>query len=161
MSGTYVNGSARKESRLDTNQILRIGDLEFKVQGAPVQIIVPKLTAQEKLQSVEMADGWPSCARHHRDRGIAECTKCHRSWCGHCLHRIGLQGKAPLRLCPECGGVCGPARRKLKLRKQGFFARLFDFLFGWLFRRRVQKPAATDASKPDDQPPTKLKIKGK
>lgn len=137
MSGTYINGQPVREARIDSGQVLRVGDVEFQVEGAPVRIVVPTVSGPERVWQIELTDGSASCARHHSERGVAECTKCKRVWCTHCLRRVGLQGKKPLRLCPECGAVCGPVRRRVKVVKKGFFARLWEFLFGWLRRGRA------------------------
>lgn len=161
LSGTYINAKPVTEARLDNGQLLRVGDLEFEVVGAPVKVFVPKITAPAKIFQVEMAGGFLSCATHHSVRGAAQCQKCNRAWCLHCLHRIGLQGKAALKLCPECGGLCGPVKHRLPKVKKSFWARLFDFFFGWLRPKRKQQVLIKKRASKPGPPVSKLKIKGK
>ncbi len=165
LSGTYVNGRFAEGAKVQSTQTLRIGDLEFAVEGAPAKVLVPQTSGPGKVWQVEMPDGYTSCAQHHSERGVVECIKCHRVWCGHCVHRIGLQGKKPLRLCPECGALCGPARHKVQKAKKGFWAWLWRFLFGWMRRKRVTQVVTTKPVKPKakakPKPPCNLRIKGK
>lgn len=161
MSGTYVNGEFAGGAKVKSQQTLRIGDLEFVVEGAPVKVIVPETAGPAKVWQREMPGGWWSCAKHHSERGVGECEKCHRIWCPHCLHRIGLQGRKPLLLCPECGGMCGPVKRKVQAVRRGFWSRLFYFLFGWLVGKPRRKVVVRKAAPAETHPPSKLKIKKK
>lgn len=165
LAGTYVNGKFAEGAKIQSTQTLRIGDLEFSVEGGPARVFVPQTAGPEKLWQVDMPDGYTSCAKHHSERGIVECNKCQRVWCTHCVHRIGLKGKKALRLCPECGSLCGPAKHKVQRVKKGIWARLFDFFFGWMRRKRVKQVETTKPvkpkAKPKPQPPCNLKIKGK
>jgi hypothetical protein len=123
-NGIYINDEPVGRAQLMTGQILRLGDVQMQVQDAPEPFDPNKVTP---------------CAMHATHPASMECTKCHKKFCGNCVHIMKMTTGQFLRLCPVCSGHCKPIQEAATKPKEvlGNIVKKFN-----LFRRKksVDKP---------------------
>jgi len=106
-NGTFIDGERVTEAQLLDGQILRVGDVELELSGAPVRISVPDLPLPMRKEQTWMPDGTPCCFRHDGVASKYQCTgKCAQTFCSQCVRELRVAGGVPRRFCPECGAHC-------------------------------------------------------
>ena len=123
-NGTYINDQPVGRAQLETGQILRLGDVRMEIKDAPMPIDPNKVDP---------------CANHPRHPASMECTKCHKKFCGTCVHILKMTSGQYLRLCPVCSGHCKLIQEVVQTPKEVFGNIVKKFkLFG--SKKRVEKP---------------------
>lgn len=127
-NGTFINEEPIKESKLEPGQVLKIGDVEFELDSAHVNLSVPDLSVP--VRPAALADGSIPCFKHWAVPAIARCVKCKKEFCSKCIHVLTRSNGQLLKLCPECSGEMQPlpGRGQLKLQKKSFFGRIKETL---------------------------------
>jgi hypothetical protein len=116
-NGTFVNGEPVTEARLESGQLLQLGDVCLEVREAPEPF----------------AGDAPVCENHPDIVAILVCKQCRRTFCGACVHVLRLEGGRYHRLCPVCSGHC-ESLAELR-RDPGARLKLTDFV-----RRLFKRP---------------------
>jgi hypothetical protein len=118
--GTFIDGAPVFEAELLDGQVLRVGDIELELSGAPVRITVPDLPlpAQPRRQMF-LEDGTPACHVHDGVASIYQCQKCVKTFCGQCVRELRVAGGTPRRFCPACGGPCERLPELEREKKRG------------------------------------------
>ncbi|HUR44538.1 MAG TPA: FHA domain-containing protein [Candidatus Saccharimonadales bacterium] len=125
-NGTFIDDVQIAEGKLQTGQILRLGEVEFLLDSAEARVSVPDLKAGIVSRPTALADGSIPCTNHHQIPATSRCTKCKREYCAACVHELHRAGGKTLRLCPECSGPMEflPGQGPLKLKKKSFLSRI-------------------------------------
>ncbi len=106
-NGTFVNDEPVHEADLAAGQILRLGDVELRVENVDVTVAIPKFHRTElPAPPVVVEDGKLVCPRHRLAHVSHQCTVCKEVMCEACVHRLRRKGgKKVLLLCPLCSGT--------------------------------------------------------
>ena len=102
-NGTFVNNQQVERARLDTGQILRLGDVSLEVKDAPEPVDPAQILM---------------CCVHPKYPASMRCTQCKKVFCGPCIHILKRTDGQMLRLCPECSGHCDPIKLVAEVRKK-------------------------------------------
>lgn len=123
-NGTFVNNQPVGRAQLESGHVLRLGDVQMEVKDAPVP---PDPNAVEH------------CASNPRHPASMVCTKCGKTFCGHCIHILKMTTGQYLRLCPVCSGHCQPLQPDVSKPREvlGNIVKKFK-LFGR--KKSVEKP---------------------
>jgi pSer/pThr/pTyr-binding forkhead associated (FHA) protein len=127
-NGTFIDSESIKEARLDSGQVLKLGDVEFELDSAQANVSVPDMKVATRPAA--LADGSIPCTTHWTVPAIARCVKCKQEYCSKCIHVLTRSDGQLLKLCPNCSGVMQPLPGKggLKLQKKSFFGRIKETL---------------------------------
>ena len=125
-NGTFINGSAIQEARLETGQTIRLGAVELVVESTRVPITIHELEALTPSSAALLADGTRACWNHPQERATHRCTQCHKMFCDACIHELHRIGGKSLKLCPVCSGQCecAPVPGAAKPKKKSFLQQL-------------------------------------
>jgi pSer/pThr/pTyr-binding forkhead associated (FHA) protein len=109
-NGTFVEGRRVEESPIDPAQILRLGNVELRLErredAETATISIPKLTAESSVEPVVLADGYAACLNHSAIHATFRCRRCQKNFCQDCVHLLRLTGGQTRVLCPACSGQC-------------------------------------------------------
>jgi hypothetical protein len=127
-NGTFINDEPVQEARLDSGQVLRLGDVEFELDSAQANVSVPDLKVP--VRPAALADGSIPCFAHWTIPAIARCVKCKKEYCPKCIHILTRSNGQLLKLCPNCSGEMQPLPGKegLKLKKKSFIGLIKETL---------------------------------
>ena len=125
-NGTFINGLAVQEARLESGQTIRLGAAELVVESTVVAFAIPELEVPAPISAALLADGSRACLNHSQTRAAHRCTQCHKVFCDACTHELHRIGGKSLRLCPECSGQCAsiPVPGAEKPKKKTFMKQL-------------------------------------
>lgn len=116
-NGTYLNGTQIKEGRLEAEQTLRLGEVEFFVDNIDVKIEIPPMEVPVIVQEPLIADGEMLCQAHPEARVTHYCSFCRKYLCSACVTVMKRKGGKALKLCPKCSHALEtlePAKQKKK-----------------------------------------------
>jgi hypothetical protein len=161
-NGIFVDGRPVSEAELQDGQTLRIGSLEFVLEGAPAHLSVPELAVPESpfgpVTRVKLPDGYPACLNHESRHAVWECTGCSRVFCDECIRKLRRVGGKYLRFCPACSSQCRLSAwsQMVKRRKRSIFSKLADKMRTSLIRtRKLWRPDKPAGAPADIQQPGK------
>jgi hypothetical protein len=127
-NGTAIDGEPIKEGVIRVGQVLRLGEIDFRMElGESVAIAIPELAKPEVLPvQTHLLDGSLACLNHPGVRAASQCKHCGGAYCLDCARPVGLKGGASRVFCPGCKAECTvlptePAGRK---KKETFLDRL-------------------------------------
>jgi len=125
-NGTFIDDVQITEGKLDTGEMLRLGEVEFLLDSAEVRISVPDARNGIVVRPASLSDGSIPCTNHFQIPATSRCTKCKKEYCAACVHELHRSGGKKLRLCPECSGPMEylPGKGPLKLKKKSFLSRI-------------------------------------
>jgi len=104
-NGTFIGEQPVSASRLLPGQILRIGEVELRLEdAAPVAAptSLPAPTAAPAAAS-------PRCRYHPRNPAHLFCPKCHGSYCEMCVNLRAVGGESK-SFCRTCAVACTPVQ---------------------------------------------------
>ncbi len=103
-NGTFIGEQPVTESRLLPGQILRIGDVQLRLEEtAPAAAAVP-VPATEPAVAASA-----HCRYHPRNAAHLLCPKCHGSYCEMCVNVRAVGGKSK-NFCRTCAVECTPVQ---------------------------------------------------
>jgi len=103
-NGTYLDDQLIMEAVAQSGQILRIGAFHCLVEG-----VIPRITIPTWGQPPpELPPGVKPCFNHPEFPASMQCTRCHRVFCGSCVHLMQRRGGRLYKLCPVCSNPCLP-----------------------------------------------------
>jgi len=125
-NGTFIDDVQISEGKLQTGQVLKLGEVEFLLDSSEVRVSVPDTRNGIEMRPASLADGSIPCTNHFEIPATSRCTKCKREYCAACVHELHRAGGKKLRLCPECSGPMEylPGKGPLKLKKKSFLSRI-------------------------------------
>jgi hypothetical protein len=130
-NGTFINGQPTQSGLLYLDQLLQLGNVQFKLENQPVQILIPEISSKT-LQASFLPDGSPACLNHPDIPALYECKKCDKKFCPSCTHVIRRVGGTSLCLCPACSGACEMLQNlhaaAAAPKKKSFFGRITQTL---------------------------------
>jgi pSer/pThr/pTyr-binding forkhead associated (FHA) protein len=101
-NGTFIDGKPVSESKLESGQRLKLGQVEAIVERFSNPIHVPSIEVEKLPETVPLADGTLSCVNHPDLRAYWRCNDCQKLYCTGCIHELHMQGGRAHRLCPKC-----------------------------------------------------------
>ena len=135
-NGTFIDGTPIKEAQLNPGATLHLGDVELRLEPAPVTVAIPHVDFREPPPPPPLADGSLACLNHAEVRARRKCTQCQKCFCEPCIHTLRRVGGKVLKLCPLCSGLCEiiPWEGEGKRKKKSLLASL------WPFRKTLKIP---------------------
>jgi hypothetical protein len=127
-NGTFINGQRLAKGMLQNGDSLRLGEVEFLVELADVNIAIPELHAPEMAGAAFLEDGTPACFSHRSSSATNRCTRCENWWCDECVRPLKKLSGDFLNFCPECSAVCETLPREILTRKKTLFQRIGETL---------------------------------
>lgn len=124
-NGTYVDDRKIDESPLKPGNILRLGDLGFKLEEVTViENVVPA-----KKPAPETKTEARACVYHADTTAAWACENCGGHFCELCVKVVGRARSGLLTLCPVCNGQCNHLPpSKQEQRKEPILKRLTQTL---------------------------------
>ncbi|MCF7707884.1 MAG: FHA domain-containing protein [Verrucomicrobia bacterium] len=132
-NGTFVDDVPVTQAVVGSGSVIRIGQVGMRLD-VPPEVRVPEVDFKPKAAPAHLPDGSPCCFYHSDEKALFRCTICSKTFCNNCIHRIGLKGRTPLTLCPECSNRCEVIVEDIKEVKKAFslkkvFAKTVRMLF--------------------------------
>lgn len=128
-NGTFVDGKPIREAVLATGQILQLGQVEMRLDQAPIDIVIPQLPGPDRgPEQTYLEDGSAACLNHPGVAAALECTRCSHVLCHDCVRIVGLAGGRKNYFCTLCSGAAHllPPPTKQKAGKVSFLGRLTE-----------------------------------
>lgn len=127
-NGTFINDQPVTEAELSAGQILRLGDVELRVENTEVAVSIPKYNRTDlPAPPVVLEEGKVVCPRHRLALVTYQCTACQELMCDSCVHQLRRKGgKKVLLLCPVCSGAVEPFGGPRQPVKKSLFARVSE-----------------------------------
>ncbi len=128
-NGTFINDDPVHEAILKSDQILRLGNAQLRLEclptSDPVRIAIPELKTETAPIQTHLLDGSLACLNHPGVPALVRCPQCDKAFCGDCVRSLRLAGGQTRLFCPSCSGPCEtiaslPAPKK----RQSLLARL-------------------------------------
>jgi len=124
-NGTYIEGEPVREAILKPGQLLRLGNLELKLEAEEVRISIPEISHETMPTQTHLLDGSLACLNHPGIPALARCTQCQQAYCADCVHSVGLQGARRRLFCPACSNPCELLPQLVpEKKKRSFLGRL-------------------------------------
>ncbi len=103
-NGTFVDGQPVGESQLHPGQVLRVGEIQGRLEYSEDRVSVPDLPLPKQNQSVTLDDGTVSCVNHPKVRATRRCPRCKKMFCDTCIHHLSFRSGpvAEHNFCPQC-----------------------------------------------------------
>ena len=128
-NGTFIDGKPVREAVLAAGQTLQLGQVEMRLDRAPIDIVIPQLPGPDRgPEQTYLEDGSPACLNHPGVAAVLECSKCSKVLCHDCVRIVGLAGGRKNYFCTLCSGAAHllPPPSKQKAGKVSFFGRLTE-----------------------------------
>ena len=127
-NGTFLNDEPVQEAALAAGQILRLGDVELRVENTEATVAIPKFIRTDlPAPPVVLSEGALVCPRHRLAQVTYQCTVCHEVMCDACVHQLRRKGgRKVLLLCPLCSGAVEPFGGPRQPVKKSLLARVAE-----------------------------------
>ncbi len=127
-NGTFINGQPVQEAELSAGQILRLGEVELRVENTEATVAIPKfLRTDLPAPPVVLSPGTLVCPRHRLAHVTYQCSVCKEVMCDACVHQLRRTGgKKVLLLCPLCSGAVEPFGGPRQPVKKSLLARVTE-----------------------------------
>ena len=114
-NGTFVDGERIDESRILPGQILKLGNIELRLEArsqpdSVPRVAIPSVAEPTAPAAAKLADGHPACRAHPGVHAVYRCARCQKAYCTECVHVLRLAGGHTRVFCPGCSGVCETLR---------------------------------------------------
>ncbi len=113
-NGIIVNGEPVQEAVLQPGSILRIGDTEFLMEGAPA--LSPGEIPQQQTELPPPENG--ICQNHADRQADWRCTKCKRVFCPDCIIDGRKYGTPLVKFCAVCSARLDDLRAERAAQKK-------------------------------------------
>jgi pSer/pThr/pTyr-binding forkhead associated (FHA) protein len=132
-NGTFLDGKQIEEGILTTQNSLRLGSTEFKLEEVIVSPAHAPTSAAEVVHT-SPAPGIPQYCAYHQDiLATYKCENCGGLFCEDCVKVVGHDRAQTMTLCPVCKGQCDhlptkPDRPKIRIKEPSLLGRLTQTL---------------------------------
>jgi Inner membrane component of T3SS, cytoplasmic domain len=104
--GTFIDGDRIKEAKLAPGQVLRLGQVELRVEKTEITVAIPEFTVPRQENSTVASLSVLFCSRHPATPATHRCSRCHKALCVTCARRVRRSGGRMVTLCSHCQGPC-------------------------------------------------------
>jgi hypothetical protein len=104
--GTFVDGERVTETRLRDGQVLRLGQVELRVEQTGVSIAIPKAALQRRAESAASLPDSLFCWRHRATCATHRCSRCDKPLCTACTRRTRRREGLFVTTCSHCKRPC-------------------------------------------------------
>ncbi len=126
-NGTFIDEVRVEEGQLTPNNILRLGNIRFKLEEVTVTPS-PKAPLLETPSLTEL-ELKPSCLYHTDLYAAYKCENCGSALCANCVTVVGQGKYDATTVCPVCRGQCYPLPHHPEAQQRpSFFRRLTQTL---------------------------------